>query len=72
MTAAFKAKLHDESAKRGISEEALLLEKTDNVPLGKYASLSDVANAVDGLLGAFSDHMTGANIVCDGGFIRAY
>ncbi len=43
-----------------------------NVPLGKYATPDVAAKAIRGLLSEFSDHITGANIVCDGGFIRSY
>jgi 3-oxoacyl-[acyl-carrier protein] reductase len=31
-----------------------------------------VAVAIEGLLSPFSDHMTGLNILHDGGFTRAY
>jgi 3-oxoacyl-[acyl-carrier protein] reductase len=43
-----------------------------NVPLGKYGTTEEAANAVATLLGPFSDHMTGTNILHDGGFTRAY
>ena len=49
-----------------------LAEETANIPLGKYGTPEEVANAVEGLLSSFSDHMTGANILHDGGFTRAY
>ena len=51
--------------------EQLALE-TDNVPLGKYASLEEVSAVVESLLGDFANHVTGMNILCDGGFTRAY
>ena len=46
--------------------------ETDNVPLRKYGEPSEVAVAVEGLLSRFSDHMTGLNILHDGGFTRSY
>ncbi|WP_426122830.1 SDR family NAD(P)-dependent oxidoreductase [Pararhizobium sp. PWRC1-1] len=49
-----------------------LANETDNVPLKKYATPEEVAAAVEGLLSSFSDHMTGLNILHDGGFTRAY
>lgn len=52
-------------------EDQMALE-VSNIPLRKYASPDDVAKAVEGLLGDFSDHFTGMNFLCDGGFTRAY
>jgi enoyl-[acyl-carrier-protein] reductase (NADH) len=36
------------------------------------AFAEEVSAAVEGLLSEFSDHITGVNITCDGGFTRAY
>jgi 3-oxoacyl-[acyl-carrier protein] reductase len=55
-----------------ITLEECLASETDNVPLGKYGSPEEAANAVTTLLGPFTDHMTGTNILHDGGFTRAY
>lgn len=52
--------------------EQRLEEETSNVPLRKYGRPAEVAAAVEGLLSAFSDHMTGLNVLHDGGFTRAY
>jgi NAD(P)-dependent dehydrogenase (short-subunit alcohol dehydrogenase family) len=49
-----------------------LAEETANVPLRKYGTPRDVAGAVDVLLSVFTDHMTGHNVLHDGGFTRAY
>ena len=49
-----------------------LAEETSNVPLGKYGTPQEAAAAVEGLLSHLSDHMTGMNIMLDGGFTRAY
>jgi len=42
------------------------------VPPRKYDTPQDVAGAVDGLLSEFTNHMTGHNVLHDGGFTRAY
>lgn len=56
----------------GVSVEQRMAEETENVPLKKYGSPKEVAVAVEGLLSPFSDHMTGLNVLHDGGFTRAY
>ncbi|MGO7210754.1 SDR family oxidoreductase [Rhizobium ruizarguesonis] len=56
----------------GITFEQRLAEETANIPLGKYGEPAEVAVAVEGLLSRFSDHMTGLNIMHDGGFTRSY
>lgn len=56
----------------GQSFEERLRVETDNVPLRKYGDPMEVAVAVEGLLSPFSDHMTGLNIMHDGGFTRSY
>jgi 3-oxoacyl-[acyl-carrier protein] reductase len=60
------------AASAGITFEDQLMRETDNVPLKKYAEPIEVAVAIEGLLSPFSDHMTGLNILHDGGFTRAY
>jgi 3-oxoacyl-[acyl-carrier protein] reductase len=55
-----------------VSVEQRLADETENIPLKKYGSPKEVAAAVEGLLSAFSDHITGVNILHDGGFTRAY
>lgn len=56
----------------GLSFEEQLAKETDNVPLGKYGEPDEVATVVEQLLSPFSDHMTGLNLLHDGGFTRAY
>jgi len=60
------------AASAGISYEERLAEETSNVPLRKYGTPAEVAGAVEGLLSAFSDHMSGLNVLHDGGFTRSY
>jgi 3-oxoacyl-[acyl-carrier protein] reductase len=59
-------------AKAGRDFEQQLASETENVPLGKYGDPKEVAIVVEQLLSDFSDHLTGLNILHDGGFTRAY
>jgi len=72
LTPGYAASLEKRAAKAGTSFEQRLAEETSNIPLRKYGTPADVAAAVEGLLSAFSDHLTGLNILHDGGFTRAY
>lgn len=58
--------------KAGWTFEQQLAEETANVPLGKYGHPAEVAAVIEALLSEFSDHLTGVNIICDGGFTRSY
>jgi 3-oxoacyl-[acyl-carrier protein] reductase len=60
------------ASEAGVTLERRIAIETDNIPLKKYGTPSEVAAAVEGLLSPFSDHMTGLNILHDGGFTRAY
>jgi 3-oxoacyl-[acyl-carrier protein] reductase len=72
LTPGYTASLEKRAAKAGITFEQHVAEETSNVPLRKYDTPDEVAAAVEGLLSAFSDHMTGVNVLHDGGFTRAY
>jgi 3-oxoacyl-[acyl-carrier protein] reductase len=72
LTPGYATSLARRAANAGVSAQQRLADETDNIPLKKYGSPEEVAAAVDGLLSAFSDHMTGVNILHDGGFTRAY
>lgn len=72
LTPGYMASLERRAANAGMSFEQRRAEETSNVPLRKYGTPEDVAGAVEGLLSAFSDHMTGLNVLHDGGFTRAY
>ncbi len=58
--------------KAGNSFEEQLVAETSNVPLRKYGTPEESAGAIDALLSSFSDHLTGTNIIHDGGFTRSY
>jgi 3-oxoacyl-[acyl-carrier protein] reductase len=60
------------AAAAGMTYEERLAEETANVPLRKYGTPQEAAVAIEGLLSPFTDHMTGLNILHDGGFTRAY
>jgi 3-oxoacyl-[acyl-carrier protein] reductase len=64
--------LERRAADAGASFEARMAEETANIPLRKYGRPEEVAAAVEGLLSDFSDHITGLNVLHDGGFTRAY
>ena len=72
LTPGYTKSIEERAASAGVSFEERLAEETSNVPLGKYGKPEEVAAAVEGLLSDFSDHMSGVNIICDGGFTRAY
>lgn len=68
----YRTAIERRAADAGVSFEERLCQETDNVPLGKYGTPEEVAVAVETLLGAFTDQITGVNITHDGGFTRAY
>ncbi|VTU18458.1 Glucose 1-dehydrogenase 4 [Variovorax sp. PBS-H4] len=72
LTPDYSASLQRRADQAGISFAQRLADETSNIPLGKYGQPEEVAVVVEQLLGAFSDHMTGANLLHDGGFTRAY
>ena len=72
LTPGYLASLEGRAARAGSTLDQRMAEETSNVPLRKYGAPDEVAVAVEGLLSAFSDHMTGLNILHDGGFTRAY
>jgi 3-oxoacyl-[acyl-carrier protein] reductase len=68
----YRDKIAERAEKAGHTFEVQLAHETDNVPLKKYGDPSEVAKVVEALLSDLSDHMTGLNIMHDGGFTRAY
>lgn len=72
LTPGYIAGLEKRAANAGMDFDQRLAEETSNVPLRKYGKPEEVAAAVEGLLSSFSDHMTGLNIMHDGGFTRSY
>lgn len=72
MTPKYVERMQAKAQANGVSFDEQMAEEVANVPLRKYATLEDIANAVFGLLSPFSDHITGANILLDGGFTKSY
>lgn len=72
MTPNYTEKLKQKAESLAISMDELMVKEVDNVPLKRYAEPEDVAEAVRCLLGPLARHMTGQNIVLDGGFIKSY
>jgi 3-oxoacyl-[acyl-carrier protein] reductase len=72
MTDKYKGRVESRAASNGVSFDEQMLDETSNVPLRKYASTQEVSAAIGQLLGPMSDHFTGHNFICDGGFTRAY
>lgn len=72
LTPGYASSLDKRAAKAGVTLEQRLADETSNIPLKKYGTPDEVAAAVEGLLSAFSDHITGVDILHDGGFTRAY
>ena len=72
LTPKYSASIERRATSAGLTLAQRMADETSNVPLGKYGSPAEVAVAVEGLLSAFSDHMTGVNILHDGGFTKAY
>lgn len=61
-----------ESEKTGKSVDELRSHRVNNVPLRDYAELSEIAYVVENMLGEMTNHISGQNIVLDGGFVSAY
>ena len=72
LTPDYSASVQRRADQAGVSFAQRVAVETSNIPLGKYGRPEEVAVVVEQLLGAMSDHMTGANLLHDGGFTRAY
>ena len=72
MTEKYTDRLKKRAEENKINYDEQLEREVSNVPLRKYAAPNEVATAIEGLLSPFSDHITGMNILCDGGFTRSY
>jgi 3-oxoacyl-[acyl-carrier protein] reductase len=71
LTSHFNGLIAGRAAKNGISFEAQVAKEVEN-PLRKYGTPDEAALAIETLLSGFSDHITGINLLHDGGFTRAY
>ncbi len=60
------------AAANGVTLAEQIAAETDNVPLRKYGTSEEAARTIQMLLSPVSDHMTGINLLQEGGFTRAY
>lgn len=72
MTTTYEKRLQKKAQDNRIQISEQIEKEVSNVPLRKYASLEEICEVILGLLGNFSDHLTGSNILLDGGFTKAY
>lgn len=72
LTPHYQGLLEGRAASAGIPMDELLARDTDNVPLRKYGTPEEAARTIEMLLSDVSDHLTGINLLQDGGFTRAY
>jgi 3-oxoacyl-[acyl-carrier protein] reductase len=72
LTEEYRGLIASRAKEVGQTFEQRLAEETSNVPLRKYGSPEEVVTLIEGMLSELSDHLTGVNVLCDGGFTRAY
>lgn len=73
ITDKFMEKINQEIKDKNISIEKAIAKRSENVPLRKYAYLNEIVDMIEFILmSEASKHLTGQNIVFDGGFTRAY
>lgn len=72
LTPSFEKTLTQRAQRNNTSIEEEYQASVSNVPLKKYASLKEITHTVEFLLSEQSDHITGANLLCDGGFTKFY
>ena len=58
--------------KSDLSPYSSFLREDEINALGKYGDPKDAAQVIAEMLFNFSNHITGANIICDGGYTRHY
>ena len=72
LTTEYKKSIQERALKHKRTFDEQMDYETSNVPLQKYATTQEAAHIIAGLLSNISDHMTGQNIICDGGFIKSF
>lgn len=68
-TAALDKAFAEAASQRGVAFESIVKERQAAVPTGTFAGLQDIAAAVAFLASDESRHMTGAQLVIDGGLV---
>jgi NAD(P)-dependent dehydrogenase (short-subunit alcohol dehydrogenase family) len=69
-TAALDKAFAEAADARGVGIETILAERREAVPVGDFASLHDIAAGVAFLASEDSRHMTGVQLVIDGGMVE--
>lgn len=72
LTESYINKLKRKAKDLGRNFEQQMALEVDNIPLRQYAHIETVCHSIVNLLGPMSDHMTGQNILLDGGFVKSY
>ena len=72
LTPAYDGKIRAKATKAGRSFDEQMEEEVSNVPLRKYANPKEVAKLVAFFIEDGADHITGQNILVDGGFVKSY
>lgn len=72
LTGSFLEKLDNRAKNNERTREEQIEVETSNIPLKKYGKPEDVANLISFLLSDGANHISGSNIVIDGGFTTSY
>ena len=72
LTEAYRSKLEGKAVEMNRTFNEQLSFEVSNVPLRRYAHPEDVGVIVADVLLSLSKHITGQNIIADGGFIQTY
>ncbi|MFD2178899.1 SDR family oxidoreductase [Veronia pacifica] len=72
MTDSYRARLKQRAVLNGVTPDEQLATEVDNIAMKKYAEVGDVVDAILSLTGPMAKHITGQNILMDGGFFRGY
>lgn len=68
LTPSFVEKLNKRAQDQGVTPDEQLAKETANIPLRKYATPTEVAKCIEFLLSEAASHVSGVNLLCDGGF----
>jgi 3-oxoacyl-[acyl-carrier protein] reductase len=72
LTTHHREKIEQSARERNKSFDAMLEEAVQTTPLKRYASPADIAGVTRFLLSDDANHITGINVVCDGGKTVAF
>lgn len=72
MTEGYAAGVQRRATSANMTLDERIADETSNIPLRKFGRPEEVAVVVESLLGGFSDHITGVNLLHDGGFTKGY